>query len=137
MWDFIKKCEILFRSVRFYSEVWDFIIFRSEWCRASSGTQVWYNVWSTYYPAALHTPWRLVKRTDVKCEILFKNVRFYSYFRRFWVAKYTIGDQKLVPCAHKYIFGALACVLDGKTKFHFFHVRFYSYSWSKFTYVRF
>ena len=47
-------------------------------------------------------------------------MRFYSYFRRFWVAKYTIGDQKLVPCDHKYIFGALACVLDGKTKFHFF-----------------
>ena len=56
----------------------------------------------------------------ILCEILFKNVRFYSYFRWFWVAEYTIGDQKLVPCDHKYIFGAPACVLDSKTKFRFF-----------------
>ena len=132
MTDFIQKCEILFRSVRFY--YFSFRMMSSIVWNASH----WYNNYIIHIlPAALHTPWRLVKRTEVKCEILFKNVRFYSYFRRFWVAKYTIGDQKLVPCAHKYIFGALACVLDGKTNFHFFHVRFYSYSWSKFTYVRF
>ena len=130
MWDFIQKCEILL-----------FFVQNDVEHRLERKFDIIYNPHTTQRHCARHDDsWsaQMLKNAKViLCEILFKNVRFYSYFRRFWVAKYTIGDQKLVPCAHKYIFGALACVLDGKTKFHFFHVRFYSYSWSKFTYVRF
>ena len=116
MWDFIQKCEILFGYVRFYCLMLSTIV-RNE--------SYWYNIIhitsgiaQTMTTHEAHRCWR--RQKVILCEILFKNVRFYSYFRRFWVAKYTIGDQKLVPCDHKYIFGAPACVLDSKTKFRFF-----------------